>query len=92
MGKELQFGGDLGLCLKFKRQNVGYLSPIFWRQNWGSDMNFSGNIWGHPLDLLIWNSPSLRFIRPLSQYGICFLASTPSTFIYAIRDIKNSVT
>ena len=29
LGKESQFWGHLGLYLKFKGQNLGYLSPIF---------------------------------------------------------------
>ena len=62
IGKESKFWGHLGLYLKFKRQNLGYLSPIclgylspinlglrpeFQRQNLGPS----------PPDLLIWKYP-----------------------------------
>ena len=34
--KESQFGGHLGLYLKFKGQNLGYLSPIFLEAKFGA--------------------------------------------------------
>ena len=46
IGKESQFWRHLGLYLKFKGQNLEYLSPIFGGKIWGSDMNFRGKIWG----------------------------------------------
>ena len=36
IGKESQFWGHLGLCLKFKGQNLGYLSPIFLEAKFGA--------------------------------------------------------
>ena len=36
IGKESQFGGHLGLYLKFKGQNLGYLSPIFLEAKFGA--------------------------------------------------------
>ena len=35
IGKESQFWGHLGLYLKFKGQNLGYLSPIFLEAKFG---------------------------------------------------------
>ena len=35
IGKESQFGGHLGLYLKFKGQNLGICHLYFWRQNLG---------------------------------------------------------
>ena len=35
-GKESQFWGHLGLYLKFKGQNLGYLSPIFLEAKFGA--------------------------------------------------------
>ena len=45
-GKESQFWGHLGLYVKFKGQNLGYLSPIFCRQNLGLRHEFQGQILG----------------------------------------------
>ena len=36
IGKESQFWGHLGLYMKFKRQNLGYLSPIFLETKFGA--------------------------------------------------------
>ena len=36
IGKESQFWGHLGLYLKFKGQNLGYLSPIFLEAKFGA--------------------------------------------------------
>ena len=36
IGKESQFWGHLGLYLKLKRQNLGYLSPIFLDAKFGA--------------------------------------------------------
>ena len=36
VGKESQFWGRLGLYLKFKGQNLGYLSPIFLEAEFGA--------------------------------------------------------
>ena len=38
----------LGSYLKFKGQNLGYLSPIILKANFGarSDTNFRGKFWG----------------------------------------------
>ena len=37
----------LGLYLKFRGQNLGYLSPMFLEAKiWGSDTNFRGKFWG----------------------------------------------
>ena len=36
IGKESQFWGHLGLYLKFKGQNLGYLSPIFLGAKFGA--------------------------------------------------------
>ena len=39
IGKESQFWGHLGLYLKFKGQNLGYLSPIFLKAKfWGQSL------------------------------------------------------
>ena len=36
IGKESQFSGHVGLYLKFKGQNLGYLSPIFLEAKFGA--------------------------------------------------------
>ena len=36
IGKESQFWGHLGFYLKFKGQNLGYLSPIFLQAKYGA--------------------------------------------------------
>ena len=36
IGKESKFWGHLGLYLKFKGQNLGYLSPIFLEAKFGA--------------------------------------------------------
>ena len=47
VGKESQIWGHLELYLKFKRQNLGYLSPAsFGGKIWGSYQNFRAKIWG----------------------------------------------
>ena len=56
--KESQFWGHLWLYLKFKGQNLGYLSPIrlytFGGKIWGSYINFKRQILGPSLpDLLM---------------------------------------
>ena len=52
IGKESQFWGNLGLYLKFKGQNFGYLSPTFLEAKFGAKPPL-------PLDLLIWKYPLL---------------------------------
>ena len=47
VGKESQFWGHLGVYLKFKGQNLAYLSPIFLEAKFrGSYTNFSLKFWG----------------------------------------------
>ena len=41
VGKESQFWGHLGLYLKFKGQNLGYLSPIFLEAKFGAHTGIS---------------------------------------------------
>ena len=61
VGKKYQFWGQY---LKFRGQNLGYLSFILWRQIWGSTKNFRGKIWGQaPPDLLIWKYPPGNLLR-----------------------------
>ena len=55
VGKGSQFWGHLGLYLKFKRQNLGYLSPIFLEAKFGASTRISEAHFGaKPSDLLIW--------------------------------------
>ena len=57
-GKESQFWGHLGLYLKFKGQNLGYLSPIFLEAKLGLLPEFQRQNLGSSLpDLLIWKYP-----------------------------------
>ena len=57
-GKESQFGGHLGLYLKFKGQNLGYLSPIFLEAKFGAPAGISEPKFGAKLpDLLIRKYP-----------------------------------
>ena len=53
-GKESQFWRHLGLYLKFKGQNLGYLSPIFLEGKFGAPTRISeANFGAKPPDLLI---------------------------------------
>ena len=63
--------GALGLYLKFKGQNLGYLSSIFLEAKiWGSDMNFRGKIWGQA------PRPSLEEVPPLEAVHYQFYIFT----------------
>ena len=69
VGKESQFWGHLGLYLKFKRQNLGYLSPIFWRQNLGLRHEFQRQILGpSSSNLLIWKYPPGYYVPNCSKF------------------------
>ena len=58
IGKKSQFWGHLGLYLKFKEQNLGYLSPIFLEAKSGTLTWISKAKFGaKPPDLLIWKYP-----------------------------------
>ena len=46
VGKESQFWGHLGLYLKFKGQNLGYLSPIFLEAKCGAPTRISNANFG----------------------------------------------
>ena len=55
VGKESQFWGHLRLYLKFKGQNLGYLSPILLEAKFGAPTRISeANFGAKPPDLLIW--------------------------------------
>ena len=54
VGKESQFWLHLGLYLKFKGQNLGYLSPIFFEGKFWAPTGISeANFVAKPPDLLI---------------------------------------
>ena len=82
IGKESQFWGHLGLYLKFKGQNLGYLSPIFLEAKiWGSDMNFRGKIWGQAprppyMEVPLWDNVPfcVHYIRFFGLYQVLQLA------------------
>ena len=58
VGKESQLWRNLGLYLKFKGQNLGYLSPIFFETKFGAPTRISEAIfWAKPPNLLIWKYP-----------------------------------
>ena len=79
LGPLIQLGwGHLGLYLKFKAQNLGYLSPMFLEAKfgvsvtyvfggkiWGSDMNFRGKIWGRAPRPPNWKYPLWEDYSPL---------------------------
>ena len=53
----------LGSYLKFRGQNLGYLSPIFLEAKFGAPTRISeANFGAKPPDLLIWKSLPLGFI------------------------------
>ena len=62
-----QFWGHLGLYLKFKGQNLGYLSPIFLEAKSGLRHEFQRqNLGPTPFpDLLIWKYPSGHVNEPI---------------------------
>ena len=73
IGNELQFWGHLGLYLKFKGQNLGYLSPIFLEANLGLRHEFQRQNLGPspPPDPLIWKYP-LWVIELFTRYQFPF--------------------
>ena len=73
IGKESQFWGHLGLYLKFKGQNLGYLSPIFLEAKiWGSDMNFRGKIWGQAPPTSLYGSTPWCPVVVINTDRLCF--------------------
>ena len=58
VGEASQFWGHLGLYLKFKWQNLGYLSPTFLEAKFGAPTRISeANFGAKPPDLLILKYP-----------------------------------
>ena len=64
VGEESQFWGHLGLYLKFKWQNLGYLSAIFSEEKFGAPTRISeANFEAKSPDLLIWKYPLSSYFR-----------------------------
>ena len=54
--QEAKGGTFLGSYLKFKRQNLGYFSPVLLVAKFGADTNFKGKFWSQPPSHIIWKS------------------------------------